>query len=134
MHTVSKITYVLHNGLGELIKYAPVRNKTLEFSFSPQICGKLRIGEATFSVADGLLTLKLSDIPDGIHSPELYTKEGIFLLEGFKKDALLVEPLPPDGEAIRRVKSRLYELELKCSSLEKRLNALDEAVKRPLNF
>ena len=131
---MSKITYVLHNGLGELIKYTPVRNKTLEISFTPQIDGKLKIGEASFFVTDGLLTVKLSDIPDGVHSPALYTQKGIFFLEGIKKEVLLVEPLPSDGEATRRIKSRLYELELKCSSLEKRLNALDEAVKRPLKF
>ena len=131
---MSKITYSLRNGIGEWTTYAPVRNKMLEIVFPSETEGKLKVGDKCFSVSRGITSFKLSDIYDGTHFPILYTSKGRYLLEGIKKEGDLLEPLPTNEETIRRMISRIYELELKCALLEKQVVELDTAINRRLNF
>lgn len=129
-----KIYYRIKNGVGEMIKQDPVRNKRLEISISPAHSGRVKIGDNTYTIKDGEAVIDARALADGTYIPRVYTKSGEALLEAIRKTGFSITPEPMSEEVARRLLLRVYELEDRAEKLEEIIADLKEKIDRPLKF
>ena len=87
----------------------------------------MSIGTHVFVLKNGEARIPRSSLPDGEYHPRIECAEGVFVAEGFIKNGKSVRPLPLSEERIRKLFSRMRDLEEAYGLLYEKAAQLEEA-------
>lgn len=97
-------------------------------------CGYVQISEVQSKINDGVATLDLSILRDGIYEPLLVCKDRVIRLEAIKKFDGTIAPQKTSDETVRRLLKRVMELERITPNFEERLLAIEEKIQTEVLF
>ena len=106
-----KIDYITHHGVAEWVNFAEDNSDFLTVRTREKHTGAVSIGTHVFVLKNGEARIPRSSLPDGEYHPRIECAEGVFVAEGFIKNGKSVRPLPLSEERIRKLFSRMRDLE-----------------------
>jgi hypothetical protein len=122
-----KIDYITHHGVAEWVNFAEDNSDFLTVRTREKHTGAVSIGTHVFVLKNGEARIPRSSLPDGEYHPRIECAEGVFVAEGFIKNGKSVRPLPLSEERIRKLFSRMRDLEEAYGLLYEKAAQLEEA-------
>lgn len=122
-----KIDYLTHHGVAEWVNFAEDNSDFLTVRTREKHTGAVSIGTHVFVLKNGEARIPRSSLPDGEYHPRIECAEGVFVAEGFIKNGKSVRPLPLSEERIRKLFSRMRDLEEAYGLLYEKAAQLEEA-------
>ena len=122
-----KIDYITHHGVAEWVNFAEDNSDFLTVRTREKHTGAVSIGTRVFVLKNGEARIPRSSLPDGEYHPRIECAEGVFVAEGFIKNGKSVRPLPLSEERIRKLFSRMRDLEEAYGLLYEKAAQLEEA-------
>ena len=122
-----KIDYITHHGVAEWVNFAEDNSDFLTVRTREKHTGAVSIGTHVFVLKNGEARSPRSSLPDGEYHPRIECAEGVFVAEGFIKNGKSVRPLPLSEERIRKLFSRMRDLEEAYGLLYEKAAQLEEA-------
>lgn len=129
----SKIKYQITGKYG-LWQHYKSEGLVLEILTEGSDGGYIQINEVQSKIKDGLATLDLSILEDGIYEPTLVSDEQIFRLEAIEKRDGTIAPVKTSDATVRRLLKRVRELEITSGALEERVLAIEEKIRTDVLF
>ena len=122
-----KIDYITHHGVAEWVNFAEDNSDFLTVRTREKHTGAVSIGTHVFVLKNGEARIPRSSLPDGEYHPRIECAEGVFVAEGFIKNGKSVRPLPLSEERIRKLFSRMRDLEEAYGLVYEKAAQLEEA-------
>jgi hypothetical protein len=129
----SKIKYQITDGWG-LWEHYQSNGLVLEVLIDDVDDGYVQIKEVQSKLTDGLATLDLSILSDGIYEPVFVSDDKIVRLEKIEKANGTIAPIKTYDAIIRRLLKRVKRLETNYESLDKRTLAVEEKIQTDVLF
>ena len=129
----SKIKYQITDGWG-LWEHYQSNGLVLEVQIDDVDDGYVQIKEVQSKLTDGLATLDLSILSDGIYEPVFVSDDKIVRLEKIEKANGTIAPIKTYDAIIRRLLKRVKRLETNYESLDKRTLAVEEKIQTDVLF
>ena len=121
-----KIRYLTLHGAAEWSHFDDSDRDMLLIDFTSPIDGIIAIGDRSYTLSGGKVTIPISEIKTGEHRPVITCDGGIFIAEGFVKDAKGIRMMKTDEETVRRLVKRCHALEKTCDVLAKKVAHLEQ--------
>ena len=129
----SKIKYQITDGCG-LWKHYQSAGLILEVLIEDANDGYVQINEVQSKLKDGVATLDLKILGDGVYEPIFVSEDRIIRLEKIEKSNGTIAPTKTSESTIRRMLKRIKRLEDNCESLANRVSALEEITQTNVLF
>ena len=97
-------------------------------------CGYVQISEVQSKIKDGIATLDLSILKDGIYEPLLVCEDRVIRLEAIKKYDGTITPMETSDATLRKLLKRVRDLESVVPGFEGRLLAVEEKLQTEVLF
>ena len=94
----------------------------------------VQINEVQSKINNGVATLDLSILKDGVYDPTLICEDRLIRLEAIRKAEGTIAPLKTSDSTVRRLLKRVRELELITKELNERLAAAEEKIRTDVLF
>lgn len=129
----SKIKYQITSGYGIWQSYT-AEGVVLDIVIDGLDCGYIQIGDVQSKICDGVATLDLSVIKDGVYEPIFVSEDKIIRLETIRKHRGTVEPTRTQDATVRRLLKRVKEVENIVSGLEQRVTDIEDKMRTDVIF
>ena len=129
----SNIKYQITESYGIWQSYT-AQGTVLDIIIDGVDCGYIQIDEVQSKIHDGLATLDLSILKDGVYEPVFVDENRIIRLEPIRKQGGTVEPTRTQDATVRRLLKRVREVESIASSLERRVAEIEEKMRTDVIF